>query len=58
LTIADEGIGFDPTRVGQSGERRGLGLISMRERAEAVGGHLRVESKPGQGTHIIVEVGR
>jgi signal transduction histidine kinase len=34
----------------------GWGLITMAERAEAVGGRCRVESQPQQGTRIIVEV--
>jgi signal transduction histidine kinase len=47
LAISDDGTGFDPTLA--SG---GLGLASMRERAAAVGGVLRVSSAPGAGTQI------
>ena len=48
LTIADNGKGFDmPADSGM-----GMGLHSMRERMEALGGELRVDSKPGQGTQI------
>jgi PAS domain S-box-containing protein len=53
LTIADDGAGFD-------GEARamaaGMGMASMRERAEAVGARARIESAPGGGTRVIVEV--
>ena len=56
LTITDDGMGFDSTALSQSGEQPGWGLITMRERAEAVGGHLLIESKPGKGTRITVEV--
>jgi PAS domain S-box-containing protein len=53
LTVADDGTGFD-------GEARamaaGMGMASMRERAEAVGARARVESAPGRGTRVIVEV--
>jgi len=56
LIVADDGIGFDPTRLVTPDERQGWGLMTMRERAEAVGGHLHVESAPGQGTQVIVEV--
>jgi signal transduction histidine kinase len=52
LTIADNGAGFDPADAG----RDGLGLGSMRERAEAIGGALTIESGPGAGTVIKVEV--
>jgi NarL family two-component system sensor histidine kinase LiaS len=53
LTIADDGRGFDPT----TGENRGLGLRSMRERVEAIGGVLTVHSAPGRGTHVIARCG-
>jgi PAS domain S-box-containing protein len=56
LTIADNGAGFDPGALGQSGSRPGLGLLSMRERAEFAGGKLTLESLPGKGTQIRVEV--
>jgi len=58
LTVADAGVGFDPSRVTEPDERRGWGIVSIEERAEAVGGHCRVESQPGQGTRVTVEVPR
>jgi signal transduction histidine kinase len=51
LEVADNGTGFDPGLA--SG---GLGLTSMRERAAAVGGMLRVSSTPGAGTTVRMEV--
>jgi signal transduction histidine kinase len=52
LEVRDDGIGFDP-----SGSFPGhLGLESMRERAERLGGALEVESRPGNGTRILVRV--
>ncbi len=51
IVVEDDGAGFDPTRVTD-----GLGLTSMRERAELVSGTVRVESRPGGGTTIAVEV--
>jgi signal transduction histidine kinase len=50
LTIADNGIGFDPATV----SRGGFGLRSMRERARAAGGDLEYSSRPGAGTQIEV----
>lgn len=47
LEVADAGRGFTPGRVAGS-----LGLVSMRERAEALGGTLEVESRPGRGTRV------
>ena len=52
LTIADDGVGFDVERHGAPG----LGLVTMRERAEFLGGTFSLESKPGQGTRIQVLV--
>jgi NarL family two-component system sensor histidine kinase LiaS len=54
LTIADDGRGFDPA----TGENRGLGLRSMRERVEAMGGELTVHSAPGRGTQVMARCGR
>ncbi len=58
LSIADDGVGFNPTEQRQPHERRGLGLMGMQERIMAVGGQMQVESAPGQGTRIIAEVPR
>ncbi len=49
LEVADDGKGFDPDAVGDKG---GMGLVSMRERAERLGGTLRVVSAPGEGTKV------
>jgi signal transduction histidine kinase len=48
LTIADDGVGFDV----EAAWGKGLGLVSMRERLEAIGGTLRISSKPGDGTRL------
>lgn len=55
LTIADDGSGFDPASLGG---RQTWGMASMRERTEAMGGRLRIESAPGKGTTVIVQVPR
>jgi PAS domain S-box-containing protein len=49
--VADDGRGFDPASV-----REGLGISGMRERASALGGRLEIESEPGKGTSVKVEV--
>jgi signal transduction histidine kinase len=51
LAVVDNGVGFDPAAVGQSG---GLGLVSMRERTEQLNGSLTIESAPGMGTTVKV----
>ncbi len=56
LVIQDDGLGFDLKDLGEAAEESGLGLLSMRERASAIGGICRVESAPGKGTQVIVEL--
>jgi two-component system sensor histidine kinase/response regulator len=56
LVVADDGIGFDPMTLQGPDGRKGWGLRTMRERAQAVGGQLRVESTPGQGTRVVIEI--
>lgn len=52
LTIQDDGIGFDPLAPSVGG----LGLVGMRERTAMHGGNLAVESAPGRGTRIAVNL--
>ncbi|MFM9367080.1 GAF domain-containing sensor histidine kinase [Streptomyces sp. Da 82-17] len=54
LSITDDGSGFDTRAVRHAG--RHLGLVSMKHRASGVGGRLTVESAPGKGTTITMEV--
>jgi signal transduction histidine kinase len=56
LAVADDGVGFDPAEPGLRSRR--LGLTSMEERARALGGTLTIESSPGRGTTIALEVPR
>jgi len=53
LEIRDDGAGFDPRSAGAAAR---WGLSGMRERAEAIGGTLRLDAAPGRGTRIVVEV--
>ena len=57
LTIADDGIGFDPELHTQPNGRHAWGLLTMSERAESAGGRLVMDAAPGRGTRVIVEVG-
>jgi signal transduction histidine kinase len=59
LEIEDQGIGFDPSQLQGDRVEQGLsklGLTSMRERVELLGGTFVVESEPGKGTRIRVQV--
>ena len=53
LEIADNGTGFDPTAMSASS---GIGLSSMRERAEKLGATLTIQSTPGEGTQVLVRI--
>ena len=53
LLVSDDGTGFDPDSVDS-----GLGLASMRERAQLLGGRCRIVSSPGAGTRITISVPR
>lgn len=56
LEIADDGVGFNSEGMLQS--KATWGIITMRERAETVGIGFRVESAPGSGTRVVLEVAR
>ncbi len=56
IDIEDDGQGFDPEAVARREGRRSWGLMGIRERAEILGGTARVESSPGQGTHVEVRI--
>jgi signal transduction histidine kinase len=58
LIVADDGTGFDPAHLAEPNEGQGWGLLTMAERAEAANGRCCIESTPGQGTQVLVEVTR
>ena len=56
LSIADDGIGFDRSAIAVPGKEKNWGLRIMRERVEAIGGDFQLNSAPGLGTEIIVQI--
>jgi signal transduction histidine kinase len=56
MEVNDDGKSFQVLRTLSSRRHRRLGLIGMRERVEMVGGKLEIESAPGQGTSVRVEI--
>ncbi|MBN1994117.1 MAG: GAF domain-containing protein [Anaerolineae bacterium] len=59
LEVRDDGRGFDLQQIEQvlpAQTGKGLGLVSMRERAHTVGGRLTIESRPGQGTRVFAKL--
>jgi len=58
LIITDNGTGFDTADSAMSDGQPGCGLVIMSERAKSIGGSFHIESRPGHGTRVIVEIGR
>ncbi len=56
LNVTDDGVGFASARPGTSAQGSGLGIVIMRELVEFSGGRFALESRPGNGTHIHVEI--
>jgi signal transduction histidine kinase len=55
LEVADDGVGFDPDRLGDP-DGRHFGLALMRQRVAMAGGTLQVRTRPGQGTALTVHL--
>lgn len=59
VTISDSGRGFDADEVERAGrERPTVGLTSVRQRVNLLGGSLRIESQPDRGTRVTVTIPR
>lgn len=57
LEVRDWGLGFSPSAARLSaGPGQRVGLASMKERVELLGGRLRLQSRPGAGTRVVAEV--
>jgi signal transduction histidine kinase len=56
MTIKDNGKGFQQERVLQDKKKKRLGLLGMRERVEMVQGNFTVQSTPGRGTTVLVQI--
>ena len=55
IEIEDDGRGFEPENVSHA-ERRHFGLMGIEERVEILGGKVTIDSAPGQGTRVRLEV--
>lgn len=57
VVIGDDGVGFDPTEVAEwPVGSKGWGLENIRERAQQVGGQCHIESAPGEGTRVVIQI--
>jgi two-component system sensor histidine kinase UhpB len=54
LNVDDDGIGF--RKAGAPGQPRGLGLLSLEERAKLLGGTFQLTTGPGKGTHVCTRI--
>jgi two-component system CheB/CheR fusion protein len=54
VIVEDRGEGFDPAI--QEENREGFGLVSVRDRIEMIGGKFELETSPGEGTRVTIEV--
>lgn len=52
MKISDDGDGFDPAEIEPGGDGTGLGLLTIRERAEFLGGTVEIESVKGDGSRF------
>ena len=56
LVIEDDGVGFEVANLNHGGGPRGLGLIGIRERAAQLRGRVQIDSVPGGGTRVVIEL--
>lgn len=57
IEILDNGVGFDASELtSKAGKTFGYGLFSIRERLTSIGGHFKIASSPGSGTHVTIIV--
>jgi signal transduction histidine kinase len=54
LTIADDGVGFAATPAASARRRRGMGMMTMRERTQAIKGRFDFDAAPGGGSRVVV----
>jgi signal transduction histidine kinase len=54
LSVADNGVGVAATRAGSQRRRPGMGMLSMRERTQAIDGRFALEAVAGGGSRVVV----
>ena len=56
MSVTDNGVGFNVTVVPVSRRRARLGMLTMKERTQAIGGQFGIEAAPGGGTRVVVQI--
>jgi signal transduction histidine kinase len=56
MSVSDDGVGLGAAAAPAARHRHGLGMVTMRERTQAVGGEFEIGAAPGRGTRVVVRV--
>jgi len=56
MSVSDNGVGIDAAHAPPSRRRPGLGMVTMRERTQAVGGRFEIGAASGRGTRVVVRI--
>jgi signal transduction histidine kinase len=56
MSVSDDGVGYDTTPPLGSRGRPGLGVVTMRERTQAIGGQFEIGTAPERGTRVVVRI--
>ena len=56
MSVSDDGVGFDALSISGSSRRPGLGMVTMRERTQAVGGQFEIGAASVSGTRVVVRI--
>jgi len=56
MSVSDDGVGIDAASNTDSSRRPGLGMVTMRERTQAVGGRFEIGAASGRGTRVVVRI--
>jgi len=56
MSVSDDGVGFDAGLIPVSKRRQGLGMVTMRERTQAVGGRFEIGAAADRGTRVVVRI--
>ena len=56
MSVSDDGVGLDAGPAPASKQRQGLGMVTMRERTQAVGGSFEIGAAADGGTRVVVRI--
>ncbi|MBI2508939.1 MAG: sensor histidine kinase, partial [Betaproteobacteria bacterium] len=56
MSVADDGVGLGAAAASATRHRQGLGMVTMRERTQSVGGRFEIGAASGRGTRVVVRI--